>query len=102
MKCSSKECKNEAIVYPRISLRVKGFENHPAQSVFRLPLCFNCKSKTTVDSIIDDDGWGNICKMMHTMSKVIPHRKLTTIDFVDIDQYESIFKKSKDKSNEKL
>ena len=60
MKCFKKDCKNEAIVYPKILAIPKGYRGEPPAVVPKIPLCFTCKSKMTLKSLATDLGDGGI------------------------------------------
>ena len=97
MKCSEKDCKNVAIVYPKFLLRPKGYYGEPAGSILRIPLCSDCKKTITKKDFFAGDGWKQIEKIFSTLQKEKPHPDNSDIIFVDIEEYEKIFKKGEKK-----
>lgn len=92
MQCAKKECKNEAVVYPRILATVKGYDGESIKAVIKLPLCFSCKTKTKLKDVMTDEGWGILRTNTLSLGFKSPTRKLTKLDFIDIDDGEAIFK----------
>lgn len=62
---------------------------HPARSVAGIPVCEEHRSGITLDFLLTDVGFDNICKAFQLLGRALPDRAATKLEFIDIDSPEA-------------
>lgn len=61
----------------------------PARSLCGIPVCDDHKSEITLDYLLTDAGFAQICDGFRRAGKVLPERSATKLEFVDINSQEA-------------
>jgi hypothetical protein len=88
MKCSTKACDTEASVMPVLQLfaPAQHGQHPPAEVIVRMPHCAGCKGKATVEAMVSDEGWEQICGAFVANGLARPARARTLLRWEKLTQ----------------
>jgi hypothetical protein len=78
-KCSKQDCTANGIWIP--VLKCTPDKKNFLTAKIRLPLCDDHKAATTINDLVSNEGWKQICQVAINAGRKPPRREYTTIEW---------------------
>lgn len=101
LECEIDSCSNQALWHPVLLICFKGINLNPIRALIPIHVCDDHRKMLTVNGVLSDKGWNDICTEIYKIVRTRPKRNLTELDFAPIGGQESRDAMAKLHSSEK-
>lgn len=86
-KCTVQDCTEPGPWYPTLEMRAPySYRSATAAPItLNLPHCESHRETTTIERLIDAEGWEYICSLFDSIGKVRPERERTSLRWLPFD-----------------